>query len=121
MKKITVTGPYLGIPVGSRLILTDQQADARRHALAKIGEPDLYITTAPTGFKCGEVLSVEMEVGKDIAPLFSVQPDHEEQAEQHEQQPALDDLDDDLAGGEVVVEPVAEAEPAATGRGKRAK
>lgn len=71
MKTYKVIGAYASFMSGV-LRLTEEQYEARRHALHPVGG-DLYQVVQPTGFKQGEILGYEGEVNKtllqDITPI----------------------------------------------------
>lgn len=58
----------ISFAAGHRLALSEGQANARRHALSKVGN-GIYVTTAEVQFKAGEVIGVEGDFPKALQAL----------------------------------------------------
>ena len=64
MKKYEVTNRPAGFGPGAILGLTDDQADARAHALTRKGKGKIYTVEQPVIFKIGEVIGVEGKLSR---------------------------------------------------------
>lgn len=79
MEKFLIVSPAT-FPAGIRLVLSQEQAEARIAALQEAGK-GVYIATQPVQFKAGEVIGMSGEMPKALGELV-VRP-HAKRAAKH--------------------------------------